>query len=134
MRQLSVLKARRIAVAMLLAALLSPPVHSLAGETLQLVGQARVIDNATLEIWGQRIRLAGIMVPDPHTAKGRDGKRYLEHLVDAVTVRCEADGPLYGIEAPGQCFAGGVDIAASLVEFGHARKLLQQSDDKSHRE
>lgn len=134
MRQLSVPKARRLAVAILLAALLPPPVPSLAGETLQLVGQARVIDNVTLEIWGQRIRLAGITAPDPHTAQGRNGKRYLEHLVDAVTVRCEADGSLYGIEAPGQCYAGGIDIAASLVEFGHARRLRQQSDSNSNRE
>lgn len=132
MRQFSLPRACWITVAMLLAGLLSPPVPSLAGETLQLVGQARVIDNVTLEIWGQRIRLAGITAPDPHTTQGRNGKRYLEHLVDAVTVRCEADGPLFGIEAPGRCFAGGVDIAASLVEFGHARRMLQQSDINSN--
>lgn len=134
MCQLSVPHARRLAVAMLFIVLLPPSVPPLAGETLQFVGQARVIDNVTLEIWGQRIRLAGIAAPDPHTTQGRNGKRYLEHLLDAVTVRCEADGPLYGIEAPGQCFAGGVDIAASLVEFGHARKLLQQSDNNSNKE
>ena len=134
MRRFSVSSVHLLAVAMLLIALLSRPVPLLADETLQLVGQARVIDNVTLEIWGQRIRLAGITAPDPHTTQGRNGKRYLEDLVDAVTVRCEADGPLYGIEAPGHCFAGGVDIAASLVEFGHARRLRQQSDNNLNRE
>ena len=113
-----------------LGAALASSVVSNAGDSLYLVGQARVLDNMTLEIWGQRFRLSGIAAPEPDSVQGQDGKRYLEVLVEAVTVRCEAEGPIYGAEAPGRCYVAGVDIAASLVEFGHARLLVQQSDKK----
>jgi endonuclease YncB( thermonuclease family) len=96
-------------------------------ESLVLQGQARVEDNATLEIWGQRIRLQDIVVPDPASAEGREGKRYLEGLITAVTVRCVVPAPIYRAAVPGHCFAGSVDIGESLVVAGHARQREQTS-------
>jgi len=96
-------------------------------ESLVLQGQARVEDNATLEIWGQRIRLQDIVVPDPASAEGREGKRYLEGLISVVTVRCVVPAPIYRAVVPGRCFAGSVDIGESLVVAGHARQREQTS-------
>ena len=89
-------------------------------EPLVLEGQARVVDNTTLEIWGHRIRLDDIV--DPASSEGRDGRRYLERLVSGVTVRCVISGISYGDARVGQCAAGTLDIGAALVEFGYARR------------
>jgi len=64
-------------------------------DSLVLQGQARVEDNVTLQIWGQRIRLEDIIAPDPASA------------------------------VPGRCFAGKIDIGESLVAAGHARQGKQ---------
>lgn len=94
-------------------------------DSLVLQGQARVEDNVTLQIWGQRIRLEDIIAPDPASAEGRDGKRYLKELVSAVTVRCVVSEPIYRAAVPGRCFAGKIDIGESLVAAGHARQGKQ---------
>jgi endonuclease YncB( thermonuclease family) len=94
-------------------------------ESLLLQGQARVEDNATLQIWGQRIRLEDIVTPDPKSPEGREGKRYLEKLVSAVTVRCVISAPLYRSAVPGRCFAGKIDIGESLITAGYAQERKQ---------
>ena len=96
-------------------------------ESLIFEGQARVEDNATLVIWGQRIRLDGIIVPRSESVAGRAGMRYLEHLISAVTVRCVTSKPFYRAVVSGRCYAGNVDIGAALVETGHAREREQAS-------
>lgn len=102
-------------------------VEGARAEPLVLEGQARVEDNATLEIWGQRIRLQNVIAPDPASAEGREGKRFLEGLVSAVTVRCIVSAPIYRAAVPGRCFAGSIDIGESLVVAGHARQREQTS-------
>lgn len=102
-------------------------VEDAGAESLVLEGQARVEDNATLEIWGQRIRLQNIIAPDPASAEGRKGKRFLEGLISAVTVRCVVSAPIYQAAVPGRCFAGSIDIGVSLIVAGHARQREQTS-------
>jgi len=115
------------AIAGLVALVTLSGVEEGRAESLILEGKARVEDNATLEIWGQRIRLQDIVVPDPASAEGRAGKRYLEGLISAVTVRCVVRAPIYRAAVPGRCFAGSVDIGESLVVTGHARQREQTS-------
>jgi endonuclease YncB( thermonuclease family) len=93
----------------------------LRAETLVLEGPARVEDNATLEIWGQRVRLQDILVPDAASAEGMEGKRFLEGLIMAVTVRCVVSARTYRGAMPGRCSAGGIDLGEALVAAGHAR-------------
>jgi len=90
-------------------------------DPLVIEGPARVVDNATLEIWGYRIRLEDIVTFEPMSVKGRNGQRYLEGLVSGVTVRCVSSGTAFGVSRSGRCFAGGTDIGATLVELGYAR-------------
>jgi len=123
-------ESRKTAIAVVLLLTLSGVRSDVLAGALVVEGQARVVDNTTLEIWGQRIRLAGITAPDPNSEAGGAGKRYLEGLVSHVTVRCETTGPSYQTETPGRCVAGRQDLAASLVEMGYARRLVQQSQDR----
>jgi endonuclease YncB( thermonuclease family) len=87
---------------------------------LVIEGPAEVVDNATVEIWGQRIRLAGIAVPDPQSEDGLKGKRILERLLADIRVRCEMQGPSTQTTLSGRCFAARVDIAQHLVQMGLA--------------
>ena len=97
------------------------------GGSLVLEGEARVADNATLEIWGQRIRLDGVIAPDPASTAGREGRRYLEGLIGAVPVRCVAATQLFRSAVLGRCYAGNIDIAESLIAAGHALPRKQTS-------
>lgn len=90
-------------------------------DPLVVEGPAQVIDNETLSVWGQRVRLSGVTVPDPKSDDGIKGKRYLERLLADVRVRCEIAGPSLQKVSPGRCWAGNVDIARHLVQMGFAR-------------
>ena len=109
----------------LLAALVLGGSADTRAESLLLQGQARVENNTTLQIWGQRIRLEDIVAPDPGSPEGRAGKRYVEKLVSGITVRCVISAPLYRSAVPGRCYAGKVDIGQSLVTAGYAQTLKQ---------
>lgn len=92
-------------------------------EPLVIEGHGEVVDNTTIEIWGQRIRLAGIVAPDPQTADGQSGKRYLEELLAGIRVRCEVTDPSFQFGMSGRCVAANLDIAEQLVHMGHARNV-----------
>lgn len=96
-------------------------------DALVVEGPAQVLDSMTLQIWGKRIRLAGITTLTPDKEIAEAAKAYLEQLVADVRVRCETTGADYRLETPGSCFVGSVDIGASLVRAGHARRIVQQS-------
>jgi endonuclease YncB( thermonuclease family) len=96
-------------------------------ESLVIEGQARVEDNATLEIWGQRVRVQNVLVPDAASAEGQEGKRFLEGLVKAVRVRCVVSVRTPRAALPGRCFAGGIDLGEALIAAGHARRREQSS-------
>jgi endonuclease YncB( thermonuclease family) len=92
-------------------------------DPLVIEGPAEVVDNATVEIWGQRIRLAGIDVPDPQSEEGLKGKRFLERLLADIRVRCEMEGSSTQTTLSGRCRAASVDIAQHLVQMGFAQPL-----------
>jgi len=92
-------------------------------DPLVIEGPAEVVDNATVEIWGQRIRLAGIAVPDPQSEEGLKGKRFLERLLADIRVRCEMAGSSTQTTLSGRCRAANIDIAQHLVQTGFARPL-----------
>lgn len=111
------------AVAVLVAAMAA---HDARGEALVVEGPAVVVDSMTLQIWGKRIRLAGITTRDLERDGDETAKTYLKRLVADVRVRCETSGVHYQVETTGACFVGEVNIAASLVKAGHARPVAQQ--------
>jgi endonuclease YncB( thermonuclease family) len=92
-------------------------------DPLVIEGPVKVVDNATVEIWGQRIRLAGIAAPDPQSEEGLKGKRFLERLLADIRVRCEMEGSSTQTMLSGHCRAANVDIAQHLVQMGFARPL-----------
>lgn len=110
----------RVAAAMLAFALASGAVV-LRADPLVIEGRVVVVDSVTLEIWGQRIRLAGIAAPDPRSKEGRTGKRYLQELLAGIRVRCEVEEPASPFGLSGRCVAANVDVAERLVQMGFAR-------------
>ena len=95
---------------------------ALAG-TLVIEGKAHVVDAATVEIWGQRIRLTGIAVPDAASQDGESGRRFLQRLLADVTLRCTIQEASFRTVASGRCFVANVDIVEPLVQMGYARRL-----------
>ena len=91
-------------------------------DPIVIEGRAEVIDSATLEIWGQRIRLAGIAVPDPSSKDGKAGMRFLQDLLADIRVRCRVEDPSFPFGLSGRCFAADVDIAGRLVQMGYAQR------------
>lgn len=116
------------AVVAVLAAIALP--ESGKSEMFIVEGRAQIIDGVTLEIWGKRVRLAGIAGVEPDSQEGHKAKIYLEKLVAGVAVRCETSGEVYRTGAPGRCSVGTVDIGLSLVKAGHARQIVQQSSGR----
>jgi endonuclease YncB( thermonuclease family) len=101
-----------------------------AAATDPLEGQASVVDGDTIEIHGQRIRLAGIDAPeseqlcrDADSALYRCGQKAANDLaafIDRRPVECiEIDRDRYG-RAVAVCKVGGVDLANWLVRNGLA--------------
>lgn len=94
-------------------------------------GVASVIDGDTIEIHGQRIRIHGIDAPeswqmccDAHGKNYRCGQQAAFALDDFLKARrpvaChQTDIDRYD-RVVGRCSAGGLDIAAWMVESGHA--------------
>jgi endonuclease YncB( thermonuclease family) len=97
-------------------------------DPLIIEGPAAVVDNATVEIWGQRIRLAGIAVPDPQSDDGLKGKRILERLLADIRVRCEMQGSSTHTTPSGRCLVANVDIAQHLVQMGLARPIAGDAE------
>lgn len=103
----------------------------------EVAGKPRIIDGATLEIAGQRFRLAGIETPAPDQTCRRAGQEYacgtvaramLWDLVGGREVRCEpvvnagtADtGSAGGGITLATCRAGDTDLNAGMVVAGWA--------------
>jgi endonuclease YncB( thermonuclease family) len=95
-----------------------------------IIGQASIVDGDTIEIHGQRIRLAGIDAPESdQLCRGADSMQYrcgqkaandLAAFIDRRSVQCiEVDRDRYG-RAVAVCTVAGVDIADWLVRSGLA--------------
>lgn len=117
------------AAALALVALAIAPTLAARGEAT-ISGRASVTDGDSLEIRGERIRLHGIdAVEARQQCRDRDGRRWpcgrraafaLEDAIGGRTVHCRVrDRDDYG-RVVGQCFAGGTDLSAAMVERGYA--------------
>ncbi|MYH91195.1 MAG: hypothetical protein F4128_10510 [Gammaproteobacteria bacterium] len=106
--------------------------------------EIRVVDGDTLDIDGQRWRLAGFDAPESRqTCRdaddavwncGQAATEALERLVSAGTVSCADSGDdRYG-RSVGSCSAGGVDIGAALVREGLALDDPRYAPDYSAQE
>lgn len=102
-------------------------VPALAGP---IIGQASIVDGDTVEIHGQRIRLAGIDAPESdQLCRNADSALYrcgqkaandLAAFIDGRPVECiEVDRDRYG-RAVAVCTTAGVDLADWLVRGGLA--------------
>jgi len=121
---------RRSALALFAALLLPVPA---AGQTL--MGRASVTDGDTLEIRGERIRMAAIDAPESRQhcldgagqsyACGRRAAMALAERIGVATVRCEATGRDRFGRLVAECFAGSTNLNAWMVESGWAVPLIR---------
>ena len=102
----------------------------------EVAGRATVIDGDTIEISGQRIRLAGIDAPESRQSCGPRaetwpcGRRAAMALADRVgtrTVRCAQQGKDRYRRLIAVCRAGGEDLSAWMVEEGWAMAYRRYS-------
>lgn len=89
-------------------------------------GTPTVIDAQTLEVDGQKLRLAGIAAPDPkQTCRlktrdyncGRIATTALMDLVAGTTVRCRQQD---GTPDVARCYAGGYELSEGMIYTGWA--------------
>lgn len=94
-----------------------------------VVGVASIIDGDTLDIHGQRVRLAGIDAPESSQLCIRDGEPWrcgsaaaaaLDAYIDRRTVTCEPHGKDRYKRTLATCSVEGVELNAWLVEQGWA--------------
>lgn len=122
--------ARSIHAATIALALCAGP--AMAGE---IVGPARIIDGDTLEISGQRVRLAGIDAPEteqacmrngqPHPC-GRESDNSLRALFYERIAWCHVSGVDRYRRAVAQCSVPGLsDIGEAMVRAGYAVRYPQ---------
>jgi endonuclease YncB( thermonuclease family) len=106
--------------AALLAGLVFVPVAARA-ETV--TGFARVLDATTLVIEGQAFRLKWVVAPKLGDEGGSAAAAALMRIVADRIVTCHIDGQrtVYAGMLNAGCETVGVDVAALLVERGHAR-------------
>ena len=96
-----------------------------------IAGRASVIDGATLEVRGERIRLAGIaQAADDHVCARTDDERWrcgpravnaLDVLLQEAVVVCTAMARYSGEVTVATCTAGSLDLALWLIRNGLAR-------------
>lgn len=96
-----------------------------------IAGRATVIDGATLEVRGERIRLAGIaQAADDHVCARTDDERWrcgpravnaLDELLQEAIVTCTAMARYSGEVTVATCTAGSVDLSLWLIRNGLAR-------------
>lgn len=101
-----------------------------AVESAVIEGVPQIIDGDTLDIKGNRIRLAGMNAPETGRSRndqngrarmcGRDAAAAMDSLVGGKTVRCAVIGEDDYGRAVAVCRAAGADVGAEMVGAGFA--------------
>jgi endonuclease YncB( thermonuclease family) len=124
----------RLRAILLTAALLSAaPAHAQT-----ITGRATVVDGATLEVRGTRIRLAGIdQVADDHVCERTDDEAWrcgpralnaLEEYLEESVVSCAARERDSRGGIVGTCSASGTDLGLWLIRNGLAQAAVAASN------
>ena len=100
-------------------------------------GIARVVDGDTIDVGTTRVRLEGIDAPESGQtchrrfigswACGNSATDHLRKLVEGRTVECDNRGSDKFGRVLGVCYAGGVDINATMVREGLAWAFVRYS-------
>ncbi len=103
-----------------------------------VTGPALVVDGDSLVIAETPVRLAGVDAPEPDQTCTRDGQQWacgeeaaaqLLSLVDGQRVSCRGQGTdAYG-RLLAICHANGVELGATMVEYGWATAYRSYSSD-----
>jgi endonuclease YncB( thermonuclease family) len=117
---------RVVLAAFLAGALTAAPAHAQT-----VTGRATVIDGGTLEVRGERIRLAGIgEVADDHVCERTDDERWrcgpralnaLDEFLEESIVSCVVKSRDASGEAAAVCSASGLDLGLWLIRNGLAQ-------------
>lgn len=109
-----------------------------AAEGTTLTGRASVIDGDTIEIHGQRVRIAGIDAVERDQlcwqAQGRTWRcgqvaaLALSDLIGSHPVLCTTTGQDKFGRIVGSCSVRGADLGAYMVSEGHAIPYFDRSD------
>lgn len=118
-------------VAVFLALIL--PGHAEPPGNEVLKGRASVIDGDTIEIHGERIRLAGFDTPESGARCGtvnvyQKAAITLSDLISGQTVTCNISGKDSFNRKTGFCAAGGRDLGAHMVATGWGRDWPRYSN------
>jgi len=102
-----------------------------------IVGQASVIDGDTIEIHGQRVRLAGIDAPEAgQTCWSADKKPWrcgqeaafaLADKIGRATVHCASTGRDRYRRILAQCRIGNLDLGSWLIRTGRAVRYYDRA-------
>lgn len=112
-----------------LAACKPQPIEERAGETITAKA-AYVIDGDTFYLEGHRtrIRLWGINAPEMAQEGGNASKSYLTTLIQNKRLRCHLRGKDRHNRFVALCaLPDGTDIAAAMIEAGHAKEHRRYS-------
>lgn len=100
-------------------------------------GPARVVDGDTLAIADTSVRLVGIDAPEldqpcmrdgQHWACGEEAATQMRSLVDGQSVSCRGQGTDPGGRLLAICHVNGLELGATMVEYGWATAYRRYSD------
>ena len=113
-------------ISLLLAAFLAAAGQGKAQQASFSGDVTRVIDAATLQIGGDRVRLWGLYTTSLDTPRGADASLFVHKLTLGRQIRCEEiDWSDETILA--RCWVGGTDLTEAIIAAGHGRECQRDS-------